>query len=80
LTGWSIWRLSEVDRPYPDRSAVYHFAGVGMNSTTQLKKRREQRRVRKEDEWNAYKEEWSTIQKKRKIYEIRNNLRQKILR
>jgi hypothetical protein len=54
-----------------------------MNSTTtQLRKRREQRRVRKtEDEWNAYKEENGlTIQKKRKKYEIRNNLRQKILR
>jgi hypothetical protein len=30
VDGWSIGDYPrEVDRPYPDRSAVYHFAGVG---------------------------------------------------
>jgi site-specific DNA-methyltransferase (adenine-specific) len=59
VDGWSIWRSQRsIDLILTDPPYIISRES-GMNpTTTQLRKRREQRRVRKtEDEWNAYKEE-----------------------
>jgi hypothetical protein len=56
-----IWRLSQRGRStlsWPIRRISFSRESGWTPTTTQLEKRREQRRVRKtEDEWNAYKEE-----------------------
>jgi site-specific DNA-methyltransferase (adenine-specific) len=76
VDGLEYWRLSrEVDRPYPDRSAVYHFAGVGMNSHYNTVKKNEENSVefvkpRTSGMRIKKKTVCPTIQKKEKIYEI----------
>jgi hypothetical protein len=45
VDGLELATIPEVDRPYPDRSAVYHFAESGMNSHYNTVKKNEENSV-----------------------------------